>query len=312
MNIRQCLKEQKPEPSVQPVVASMMLVPYFAWTQLLITAAIILFLQPGTTAASEPLRGPEVGGQLWRAVSSSSDSSSTNGSESNSLSKKQLVKNRFFNADIPLPVPLWIAMPFSTIRLRDRSVETTPAYFSDNKIGLGLLHHAAEGDPAWRLDVARGGPINATPSVRTRLIASLIKPFPWLRIRPSDNVYSWVGLNYVSRPDERALLIPEFAWYREGYEGLVIDLVAPKHLFFGFRNAKLGFLIGMEQDWVNWRTNDSSEKSSWTIQRLARAKLILAPDSEYVFSGSLLHDMAFTNDVDNMGVEIALQWVPNP
>lgn len=258
-----------------------------------------LFLPLAITEAAEPLRGPELKFQGWTEK------------DNENSDAPRWARERSFNADIPIPVPLWIAMPYATLRLSDRETAGDPHYLSDHKLGLGLLHHAAEGDPAWRLDIIRGGPPNSRPSLRSRFIASLIKPFPWLRIRPSDNVVSWLGLNYLTRPSATSLVIPELAWYRKGSEGFVIDLLAPKHFFMGVSGQMFGIHAGVEQDWSHWEPQGTSNmEAQWTLQRLARLKMTVSAVTEWILSTSLLYSLDLPSSHKKWGGELAIQWNP--
>ena len=75
--------------------------------------------------ASEPLRGPEVGIQGW--LEHEDENRNTN----------RVVKIRHLDADLPIPVPLWIAMPFATLRLKDRIVDTQPKYLTHHSLVSG-------------------------------------------------------------------------------------------------------------------------------------------------------------------------------
>lgn len=262
--------------------------------------------------ASEPLRGPESGLRWWLQKSSKALPKDSPVADFTNDSQPQIMKrDRFLDADIPIPMPLWVGMPFATLRIKDRIESTSSRYLSDHKIGIGLLHHAAEGDPSWRIELTRQGPINKRPSVLTRAITSLIKPFPWLRIRASDNIQSWVGVNYVSRQMAKELFIPEFAWIREGQDGFLIDLIAPKHLFLGLRSSRFGMAVGLEQDWEHWSANhQSTEKETWDLRRRTKLKLAVYPSHQVELNTSISRDIAGQQDQQELGVEVALKWSP--
>jgi len=251
--------------------------------------------------AVEPLSGPEIG-QSWWTASHGSDAS-----------KQDTAYERYANFDVPIPTAVLSAMPFATFRYIDLNAPQSPRYQADQRIGLGLLHHAAEGDPAWRLDVIRGGTWTSTPSFWARAIVNLAKPYAWLKPRPSDTVFSWLGINTVHKNGARALMIPEFAWTREGADGIAVDLVAPKHFLIGIRGSRFGLMAGAEQSLISYSTTTGEEQSGdWLIQRTARVTLLANLSDEFLASISALKSMSTGSDRAATGAEVSLRWNPNP
>jgi hypothetical protein len=187
----------------------------------------------------------------------------------------------------------------------------TSQFAQDERFGIGFLHHAAEGDPAWRAEFSRLGKLNGQPALNTRLIANLIKPFPGLKLRPSDQVLSWIGMNYLHREyDHSPLIIPEFSWYRQGSEGLVIDINAPRHIYIGLSGGIFAATVGLEQAWLHWQ--GPSQQSSWVLRRTSRANIALTPISDWTLTMGVIHDLKSEQLKDHLGFELSLRWAPGP
>jgi hypothetical protein len=205
------------------------------------------------------------------------------------------------------------AMPFATIRYRDLDSSAAPRYQADQLVGLGLMHHSTEGDPAWRLDVARGGTWSTSPSLWTRAIFNIAKPFGWIKPRPSDTVFSWFGVNTIHKNATKTLIIPELAWTREGADGLAVDLVAPRHLHIGLRKSRFGVMAGIEQSLTSYSTSSGEEQTAgWTLRRLTRIKCLAALSNEFLATVSALKPWGAGSDSKAVGAEVSLQWNPNP
>ena len=280
------------------------------WAMRTLTLIAILFIPPlvgllltqSTPAYSvEPLSGPEIGQSWWTG---SSDSASTD---------KTTSHERHANIDIPIPTAIGVTMPFATFRYIDRDSSKSPRYDADQQVGIGLMHHSAEGDPAWRFDAARGGVWAAAPSLWTRAIVNLAKPFSWIKPRPSDTVFSWLGVNILQKRGNKNLIIPEFAWIREGADGLAVDLIAPRHFLIGFRNSRFGLMAGAEQSLISYSTSAGEEQTAdWTIRRLTRIKFLAALSDEFFASISALKPYGQGSDHKAVGAEVSLRWNPNP
>ena len=274
----------------------------------------------GTVYAAEPLRGPEASFMWWRenlkiAAAEASHTETDN---------YKAVSQRTLSVDIPVPIALWVAMPFFTIRYADRNSST--GFVSDQRYGIGMLHHAAEGDPAWRLDFSRIGTLRGKAATRSRLILNLVKPFPRLRLRPSDTTFSWIAINALSMPGKKPLWIPEIAWSRKGSDGLIVDLLAPEHLYLGYRGDTAGVIAGVAQTLRNWRRSETPSAGDWEFERIAKLTLTFANNSDQV--GEILVGLGALKNLDTtktpsknastgivnstLGTELTLSWIPNP
>jgi hypothetical protein len=254
-----------------------------------------------TAYSTEPLHGPEVGDTVWSEKSLSTASHSG------------VVNERFASLDVPIPAALPIGMPFATLRYRDRTSPDTPHFSVDQHLGVGLIHHPGEGDPAWRLDVEHVGLWSVEGVSWTRFIVNLVKPYPWLKLSPSDTVSSWIGLHAIKSGNKPVWWIPEFAWSRQDHNGVVIDLIAPKHIFFGYRGPVFGLLLGAEQSLLRWARADTNVGGEeWSFERQFRAKLVASPLPSVVFSASLLRRIDQLKDDPGLGVGLSAQWIPNP
>jgi len=283
-------------------------------------AIIIIGITSAALEAAEPLRGPEVTYAVWQQNSEPELTANQSGLTSKN---KSLTRQRTLNLDIPIPVAFWIAMPFMTVRYLDRT--NAQVFASEQKYGVGLLHHAAEGDPAWRLDVERVGAIQATPAHHTRFIVNLVKYLPSLRLRPSDTTFSWSGLNVFWKAGHKALIIPEVGWTRRGPDGLYVDLIVPKHAFLGFRGSILEITAGVEQALRHIKPLAKETSDAWVIERQARlilgAKYVTADCGELIFGFSTIKGLAHLAKLEGhqtgsgkdypLGFEVSMQWVPN-
>lgn len=272
-----------------------------------------------STHAAEPLSGPVVG-QTWWKVEGPNNSYSSNSSTSNTHTA--IIKQRQLALDIPVPVNLAIAMPFVLLRHMDRSTTWIPRYSDSQELALGLLHHPAEGEPAWRVEASRLGAFRNSPLLKIRTIGSLSKPFPGLKLRPSDSLFSWIGFSYFSGKNYRSQLIPEIAWKRIGQDGLLIDFHVPKHFFLGFKFPKFGVTLGAEQDIkpLHLQPLDptlntpigQNELMKFRIERFMRLQGVLNPAETCIVNFSVIRSLQPGMESAPMGLEIAAQWVPNP
>ena len=150
----------------------------------------------------EALHGPEFGETLWMMHSEQTPNDTVKHTE------------RFANIDAPIPVPIPGGMPFATLRYRDNIGTGQRSFAADQRVGLGFLHHPAEGDPAWRAEVSRSGLWSVKGALWGRVIVNLLKPYPWLKLRPSDSMSSWFGIHGIATSKKNIRWIPEFAWIR--------------------------------------------------------------------------------------------------
>ena len=283
-------------------------------------AIIIVCCIATKLSAAEALRGPQVGWATWRMDHSQQEDQSPDQTRRNSSPEQQ----RHLYLDIPIPVALWLAMPFATVRYEDQLVSGN--FRSDPRYGIGLLHHAAEGDPAWRLDLTRIGPWNKQPSINARYLFNLVKTMPALRLRPSDTTYSWLGVNVLKLPvSGRTLLIPEIAWSRIGTDGLAIDILAPQHIYLGYRGRVFGVMAGVQQLYRLWQFNDRRTTDDGVFETRAKLSTFFAFATE--FSGSYLVTTSVLEEINSRpantsnhpdlpnrhqrGLELSVQWIPN-
>lgn len=215
-------------------------------------------------------------------------------------------------------------MPFFTLRYDDQLA--TNVFKTDQRFGVGLLHHAAEGEPAWRLDITRIGNWAHKPGLHARSQFNLLKSIPGLRLRPSDTAYSWLGLSALKLPNSgKTIFIPELAWSRLGTDGLAIDILAPQHIYLGYRGKVLGFMTGVQQLYRLWQTSDRRSTNDGVFQTRAKISLLYTHETEasgnYVLTSTLMEEIAFnmistseSSSTDNgrrRGAEISIQWIPN-
>lgn len=261
-----------------------------------------LWLLVSTTAFSvESLHGPELGEALWMTTSKQTPSDTA------------VHKERFANIDIPVPLALPLGMPFATIQYRDTTGSPTRRFAADQRVGLGFLHHPGEGDPAWRVDVSRSGLWSVQGALWARLIVNLLKPYPWLKLRPSDTVNSWIGVHGIDTGHKKIRLIPEFAWISQDNRGLTIDLLAPQHLFLGYQGPIFGLVLGPEQSLRHWTTHRSDGNDDfWIVQQQLRAKASLALSPSFIFCISGLRAISQAVTKPAVGAELSMRWIPNP
>ncbi len=283
-------------------------------------AIIILCLFSTRLSASEPLRGPELGWTSWRNISEDTPSTGANASQRS----ERIERERRLIVDVPIPVALWMTMPFLTVRYEDHMA--VDFFRADQRFGIGLLHHAAEGEPAWRIDLNRIGTWNHKPAIHARTLFNLVKAAPALRLRPSDTTYSWVGINVLKLPESgKTLFIPELAWSRLGNDGLAIDIMVPQHIYLGYRRRVFGVMTGVQQFYRLWQLTDGKGSDDGVFQSRAKISFLYTLSTEssgsYLLTSSLLQDMeskliTTSNEATSIkrqrrGAEISIQWIPN-
>lgn len=269
---------------------------------------------------AEPLKGPEFAHTTWLQKSKGTE----NSTDSVKNEKKSItIRHRRLTSDVPIPLALWVAMPFVSLNHEEFFAEGR--YLVDQRTGVGLLHHAAEGDPAWRVEFYRLGTWTTKPVTRSRALFNLVKYFPAFRLRPSDTTFSWLGLNSLTLSDGKTIFIPELAWTRDGPDGLSVDLNLPQHFFLGYKGPIFGMILGVEQQPRILQETIGRNTLDCYISRRARFKLILNIQTENsgVFSlgASVLEElesMRLTTDdkllvpnTHSLGGELSLRWTPN-
>jgi hypothetical protein len=250
----------------------------------------------------EPLQGPVVGYKTVKTVYATPNAT-----------RETETRERFANLDIPIPVALGSTMPFALIRHLDSiSAEVPHDYKSDDRVGLGLLHHAAEGEPEFRAEISRVGRTRYTAYTWSRALMNTGKFLPWLRLDSSDDLRSWLGLNYLSKWESSGLLIPEFAWQRNARDGTVIDLIAPRHLIIGLKGSVFGVFAGARQNLIRWSDQPVSAKGrAWILQRESLLKCDWYITDEFILNAELTRDLEKSSDTHASGMGIALQWIPH-
>jgi hypothetical protein len=261
-----------------------------------------LALTPWRVYAIEPLRGPEVG-QDWRRNPDADDEREPYG--------KSI--ERTLSADVPIPVAIGASMPFVTLRYRDHvRAHLEPTFVSDQKYGLGLLHHADEGDPAWRIEAIRVGSAASTPGLWGRVILNLGKAYPWLKLDHTDDLTAWIGINAVGDDRRKALWFPEFAWIRVARDGTVIDLAAPGRFFLGLRGSVFGILAGAEQQLIRWTdSHKNPAMTTWFLRRESVLKMEWYLRDEFKLTLRLARELNQTSAVAATSAGVFLMWVPN-
>jgi hypothetical protein len=282
---------------------------------------INILLIPAAALAVEPLQGPEIAWSAWSWQSNHkrSDQSIDDYDQSN------FDRSRRLAIDAPLPIPMWVAMPFVTLRYEDRQPRF--GFQSDQRYGVGLLHHAAEGDPAWRLELFRLGNWKHKPTPQFRSIFNLLKAIPGLKLRPSDSSYSWVGINVLKQPNSgKFIFIPELAWSKRGADGLTIDILIPKHLYLGYHGGHVGAFLGIQQSYRFWQLASEPQTNDGIIEK--KAKMSITYDYATNEYGEFLLTTSFMALLDSIqppntgmsasnpdqsprGVEFSIQWTPN-
>jgi hypothetical protein len=264
---------------------------------------LLLLVSVRSAMAIEPLRGPEVG-QDWRRNPDENDDQETPGKS----------RERYLKADIPIPMALGPGMPFLTMRYRDHvNTDQLPTFVSDQKIGVGMLHHAAEGDPAWRAEVSRVGSFSSQPATWSRCLFNLAKTYPSLKLEAADELASWIGVNAVSDDRGKTLWFPEFAWIRAAHDGTVIDFAAPGRFFIGLRGTVFGVFAGAEQQLLRWTdSHKSNQTTRWILRRESALKIQWFIRDEYTLTARIAREMNKTSNLDETSAGISMQWIPNP
>lgn len=281
---------------------------------------IIIYLYSCPLAAAEPLQGPEFRWSIWN---NDHPGGQPNSSGDTSTHVK-VTKRRSVSIDAPIPIALWQTMPFLKTEYGDQLSDSV--FQAEQRLGFGLLHHAAEGEPAWRFELIRLGLWGHQPGIQGRYIFNLVKYFPTLRLRPSDLTYSWLGLNTIRLPKSgTVLVIPELVWSRLGTDGLWIDLQLPQQINFGYRGRNLGLVVGVQQHYRLWQLTHRSMIDDGSLERLAKVTLMITiPTNDYghyLISSSIMETLdRFAVDKNNnsdgtryakRGAELSLKWVPN-
>lgn len=155
------------------------------------------------------------------------------------------IQTQEIDAQIPIPQKLFFAMPYLDLSgwhmsTREQEGSSTPDSFQQGRLGIGLLHHADEGAPAWKIGISYGAgsaKINdqAQSSSRQnrygdlRLDLNLEKWIPSLRPQLTDRVFAWIGFKVVSSLDRDMgpLMLPELGW-EFSRERFSLRLVVPK------------------------------------------------------------------------------------
>ena len=183
---------------------------------------------------------------------------------------------------------------------------------SNQKFGLGFLHHAAEGDPEWRLEMARVGSAASKPALWGRMLLNIGKAYPWLKLDHSDELTSWIGFNAVGDDRRKTLWFPEFAWIRVARDGTVIDLAAPGRFFLGFRGTVFGVFAGAEQQLIRWtNAHKSDQPTRWLLRRESILKIEWYLRDEYKLTARLARELGQTSDVAATAAGLSLMWIPN-
>lgn len=281
---------------------------------------IIIYLYCCPLLAAEPLQGPEVSWSIWNNDHAGAQPNLPD----NSSTQAKVTKRRTLSIDVPIPIALWQTMPFLKTEYGDQL--SGNVFQAEQRLGFGLLHHAAEGEPAWRIELIRLGLWGHQPGIQGRYIFNLVKYLPMLRLRPSDMTYSWLGLNTIRLPKSGELLvIPELAWSRLGTDGLWIDLKLPQHINFGYRGRNLGLVGGVQQHYRLWQLTHRSMIDDGSFERLVKITLLITiPTNDYghyLIGSSILETFdRFAVDKNNKseagryakrGAELSLKWVPN-
>lgn len=281
---------------------------------------ITIYLYSCPLPAAEPLQGPEVRWSIWNIA----DAGGQPNLPGNTSAQAKITKRRSLTIDAPIPIALWQTMPFLKTEYADQL--SGSVFQAEQRLGIGLLHHAAEGEPAWRFELIRLGLWGHQPGTQGRYIFNLVKYFPMLRLRPSDSTYSWLGLNTIRLPKSgEVVVIPELAWSRLGTDGLWIDLQLPQQINFGYRGKNLGLVGGVQQHYRLWQPTHRSIIDDGSLERLAKVTLLIAiPTNDYghyLISSSIMETLdRFAVDKNNKsdvsryakrGAELSLKWVPN-
>ena len=280
---------------------------------------IIIFSWSLIGFGAEPLKGPEFAYTGWRRNFARAEAVDDSKKNTRAVTTIQ----RRLSADIPIPLALWVVMPFASLDHEDLVVDGK--YLVDQRAGIGVLHHAAEGDPAWRIEVQRLGVWTTRPTVRSRAIFNLVKHFPSLRLRPSDTTFAWLGLNSLTLTNGQTMFIPELAWTRDGPDGLSVDLNVPQHFFLGYKGPLFGLTIGIEQRLRLLQESIGRTVLDPILARQARLKLIFnlqtGNSGAFLIGASLLEElesMRISSDKKtvipsnrSLGSELSLSWIPN-
>lgn len=158
--------------------------------------------------------------------------------EGHEAGKTKASQQAVVEAEIPVPLAAWIALPFVHVtasETRDIYEHTTVKHLQLQGT-VGLLHHASEGAPLWKAEAGRWGRINGSGYSANRATLNLEKMFPVLRPYESDTLDSWVGVYTLSEPKGPTYFTPELGWSWLASNRLLIDFAFPYRARMGYRD----------------------------------------------------------------------------
>ena len=212
--------------------------------------------------------------------------------------------------EAPIPVPLVIAMPYLGINARlhsDTDLDNTKTQRQNFQIGAGILHHASEGAPLWKLEVGRLGGFEQQGLPYSEGSFNLEKIFPALRPHNSDKLEAWIGAFSVAGPRQKLITLPELGWNWTGSEHWYIDFIAPRRLKIGYQRDNWVSSLVWRQDIL---VTIHNEELSSEI-RLERKRFILIETSRMIGLGLSVAISAGLRLPGTPAAGVNLSWIPS-
>lgn len=214
------------------------------------------------------------------------------------------------NADIeaPVPVALGPGMPYIHVlsyMKQTKGTDDSLGTQTDLQLTVGMLHHANEGAPWWKLESGRLGCLSCQGYWLNRGAFNLEKAFPVLRPNNSDKLDAWIGLSTVTGHKFKTFFLPEIGWKLTSTDHWLFEFNAP-HL------ARVGFV---DREWLGalaWRQDIRPVVRKSEIGKIEweRTQYLLAQAGRELSMGLDLLLSAGVRFPKTAAVSIQLSWSP--
>ncbi|MCX6126550.1 MAG: hypothetical protein NTV34_17595 [Proteobacteria bacterium] len=218
--------------------------------------------------------------------------------------------NTALTAEAPIPVSLVIAMPYIGIDATLSSeidVDNTKTQRQSFQIGAGMLHHASEGAPLWKLETGRMGSFEQQGLLYGKGSLNLEKLFPALRPHNSDKLEAWIGGFSVVGPFHKLIALPEIGWKWTGSEHWYLDFIGPRRLKIGYQKDNWVASLVWRQDIL---VTIDDEKQASEI-RCERKRFILVETTRKIGLGLSVAISAGLRLPGTPAAGVNLSWIPS-
>lgn len=182
-----------------------------------------------------------------------------------------------WNAEAPIPVAARFAMPFvhlyesGTTKYFDDSQVT---FLRDQRIFVGLLHHADEGAPLWKWEIGRWGEFGNRGYMLQRASFNIEKIMPFLRPFNSDKLDSWIGVSTISGQGGVTYALPQLGWSWASSGGWIIDMGPPEYMRVGLKDGDWTAALSLRNSWTPQEDDSRAGGIRVNIERLATLEAI--------------------------------------